>query len=177
MELLRIDLTGEQLQLHSPPGSIPFQHGLMGVAVSPKRVEGRDHTVVQLLLDDDLDDFDDDLLDGPLVAELRTPAGDLVTRELFDHDRFRRRLHAERTNGGHELHGVLVLTGGELPPHYIRLAFLRHGLDETGGCVLCIVRADRDELLWGIETGHATGAITDGERRSLITSIDQRHPG
>lgn len=176
MEILRVDLTGAELQVHAPPGSTPAEHGVIGVAVSPKRVDGHDHTVVQLLLDDDVDGFDDDLLDGPLIAELRTPAGDLVTRELFDHDRFRRDLHAERAAGVSDLHGVLVLTNGELPPHYIRLAFLRQPLDETGGCVLVIVCTHRDELLDGIERGFAAGSITDAERRSLLTGIDQRHP-
>lgn len=173
---MRIELEGVQLQRHCSPGSPAADHGILGASVSPKQVDGAAHMVVQLLLDDDLDDFDDDLLDGPLVAELRTPAGDLVTRELFDHDSFRRRLHAERQSGERNLHGVLVLTNGELPPHYIRLAFLRQPVDQTAGCILVIVRAERDSLLAGIEAGHANGAITDSERRSLLTSIDQRHP-
>lgn len=176
MELLRTDLPGRPMQVETAPGSVPFERGILGIAVSPKDIEGSEHTVVQLLLDDDQAGFDRALLDCPMVAELRTPAGDVITRELFDHDRFRSQLHQERQAGGNELRGVLVLTGGELPPPYIRLAFLAVPVTDTGGCSLFVVRTERDDLLAAIDAGHADGSLTDREHRGLRTTVEQRHP-
>ncbi len=163
--------------MQTAPGDGPFLAGVLGVALSPKVIDGSEHTVVQLLLDDDRPAFDDSLLDCPLVAEIRTPAGDIVTRELFDHDEFRRRLHAERADGGHELRGVLLLTGGQLPPAYLRLAFLSIPVGDTDGCALAVVRSGRDDLMDAIDAGRLDGSLADSEFRSLSTMIDQRHPG
>src|SRR3546814_17064049 len=86
--------------------------------------------------------FDRTLLDSPLVAELRTPSGDVVVRDLFDHDRFRHDLRADQEAGGRVLRGVLVLTGGELPPPHVRLAFLPGSVSGTAGTTLAVVRTD-----------------------------------
>lgn len=176
VELLRTELPGRPIQAETAPGSPPFERGILGAAVSPKTIDGTEHTVVQLLFDDDHPTFDPSLLDCPLVAELRTPAGDVVTRELFDHDRFRRQLQEERATGGKELRGVLVLTGGELPPPYIRLAFLTVPVAETAGCELVVIRSERDALAAAIHAGHADGSLTDREHRGLLTTVEQRHP-
>src|SRR5690349_20469098 len=100
------------------------RHGLLGVDVRGRSIDGQDQTVVQILLDDDRPGFDPTLLDAPMVAELTDPDGRTVATEPFDHDRFRQRLRAERDAGESVLRGVLVLTDGELPPPYVRLAFL-----------------------------------------------------
>jgi hypothetical protein len=84
-------------------------------------------------------------------------AGDLVARELFDHDAFRRRLYAEREAEGDQLHGVLVLSEGELPPPYLRLAFLPVPLAGTAGHTLSVVRSARTELIDGIEAAFCRG--------------------
>ena len=96
MELLKVEMSGVPAQAETATGSGPYDAGVLGLAVHPKEIDGLEHTVVQLMLDDDRSGFDPALLGCPLVAEVRTPAGDLVARELFDHDAFRRRLHAER---------------------------------------------------------------------------------
>lgn len=175
MELIQIALGGQPSQMQTAPGDPSFEAGLLGVALSPKDIDGTAHTVVQAMFDDDRPGFDRSLLDCPLMAEVRTPAGDVVTRELFDHDEFRRALHAERADGGNELRGVLLLTGGELPPAYLRLAFLDIPVEETAGCSLVLVRSDRDDLVEAIDAGRADGSLRDEEHRSLTTMIDQRH--
>lgn len=176
MELIRIALGGRPSQMQTAPGDPSYEAGVLGVALSPKTIDGDEHTVVQLMLDDDRPGFDRTLLDCPLVAEIRTPAGDVVTRELFDHDVFRQRLHDERAVGGDELRGVLLLTDGQLPPAYLRLAFLTVPVADTDGCLLAVVRSDRDDLVAAIDAGHAAGALADSEFRSLSTMIEQRHP-
>ena len=176
MELLHLALGGQPSQMQTAPGDPPFDAGLLGVALSPKDIDGTPHTVVQAMFDDDRPGFDSSLLDCPLTAEIRTPAGDVVTRELFDHDTFRRALHAERAGGGNELRGVLLLTGGELPPAYLRLAFLDLPIGDTAGCSLVIARSDRDDLVEAIDAGLQDGSLSDGEHRSLATMIEQRHP-
>ncbi|MDZ7674509.1 MAG: hypothetical protein U5K30_05520 [Acidimicrobiales bacterium] len=176
MELIRIRSMGTPAQVQTSPGDAPFEHGVLGVAMSPKEIDGVEHTVVQLMLDADRPGFDQTLLDGPVVAEIRTPAGDVVTRDLFDHDEFRHRLHAERAEGGDELRGVLLLTNGELPPRYLRLAFLTTPVADTDGCDLIITRHDRDELLEAVDESHANGALADHEHQSLRVTIEQRHP-
>ena len=94
--LARIDLTGAPLQLmaHDVPGVLA--DGVLGVDVRAGSVEGADHTVVQVMLDDDRPGFDRTLLDGPLLADVVDAAGSLAARELLDHDRFRQELRAER---------------------------------------------------------------------------------
>ena len=167
---------GRPAQMQTQPGSAEYDAGILGAALSPKMIDGSEHTVVQVMLDDDRPGFDPTLLDCPLVAEIRTPAGDVVTRELFDHDRFRKELHAERAAGGDELRGVLLLTDGELPPSYLRLAFLDVPLGDTGGCELVVVRPSRDGLIEAIDEGRADGSLTEHEHRGLLTTIEQRHP-
>ena len=105
-------------------------HGVMGVDVASRTIDGHHWTVVQLLLDDDHPLFDRTLLDAPIVAEVRThghgPGNEPVALALepFDHDRFRQQLQREHAAGESTTRGVLVRTGGELPPPYVRLAFL-----------------------------------------------------
>lgn len=167
---------GRPAQMQTQPGSPEFEHGVLGAALSPKMIDGTEHTVVQVMLDDDRPAFDRSLLDCPLVAEIRTPAGDVVTRELFDHDRFRRDLHDERAAGGDELRGVLLLTNGELPPAYLRLAFLDVPIADTEGCRLVVVRSTRDDLLEAVDAGRVDGSISEREHRGLTITIEQRHP-
>ncbi|MFP5579587.1 MAG: hypothetical protein ACLGIZ_15350, partial [Acidimicrobiia bacterium] len=112
MDLLRLELIGGPGRVETAVGSPAWERGVLGVDVSALAVEGEDHTVVQVLFDDDAPGFDGTLLDSPLVAELRTPSGDVVVRDLFDHDRFRHELRADQEAGGRVLRGVLVLTGG-----------------------------------------------------------------
>ncbi|WP_436793813.1 hypothetical protein [Actinospongicola halichondriae] len=176
MELIRIMLAGRPLQMQTSPGDAAFEGGLLGVAVSPKTIDGTEHSVVQAMFDDDRPGFDQTLLDCPMVAEIRTPAGDVVTRELFDHDVFRQALHAERAVGGDDLRGVLLLTGGALPPAYLRLAFLTLPVADATDCALVISRFDRDELVAAIDGGQADGSLSATDHRSLSTMIDQRHP-
>lgn len=177
MELIRLALGGQPSQMQTAPGDPPFEAGLLGVALSPKDIDGSPHTVVQAMFDDDRPGFDTTLLGCPLTAEIRTPAGDVVTRELFDHDAFRHELHAERASGGNELRGVLLLTGGQLPPAYLRLAFLDLPIGDTDGCTLVVSRSERNELVEAIDAGLQDGSLSDAEHRSLSTMIEQRHPG
>ena len=156
MELLKVELSGVAAQAETATGSDPYDLGVLGVAVHPKQIDGLEQTVVQMMFDDDRSGFDPSLIDCPLVAEVWSSAGDLVARELFDHDAFRRRLYAEREAEGDQLHGVLVLSEGELPPPYLRSA--------------------RTELIDGIEAAFAEGSLTDRQRRHLIVAIEQRHP-
>lgn len=176
MELLRIRSMGRPAQMQTAPGSPPFEHGVLGAAMSPKPIDGNEHTVVQLMLDDDRPGFDRSLLDCPLVAEIRTPGGEVLTRELFDHDRFRQGLRDERVAGGDELRGVLLLTDGELPPAYLRLAFLSVPVPDTEGCDLVVTRSERDALLGAIDAGRDDGSLREDEHRGLRTTIEQRHP-
>jgi hypothetical protein len=176
VELIRVRSTGGAAQVQTVVGSPPFEAGVLGVALSPKVVDGSERTVVQLMLDDDRGGFDRSLLDCPLVAEVRTPAGDLVTRDLFDHDGFRRRLSDERSQGGDELRGVLVITAGELPPAYLRLAFLDLPVAHTAGCDVVVTRHQRDRLLDVVDRAFADGSVDEREHHGLRTTIEQRHP-
>ena len=176
MELLRLELSGRTGQVETPPGSPPHELGLLGVDVSTLVLDEVEHVVVQALFDDDTPGFDRTLLSHPLVAELLGPDGSLVLRELFDHDRFRQDLRAERDAGIDDLRGVLVLTGGELPPHYIRLAFLPLPVADTAGTTLVLRRTDVEALVAGVEVAHTRGEVDDDERRSLLLTIEQRHP-
>lgn len=166
--------TGAQMQ--TSPGDQAFEAGVLGVALSPKDIDGAEHTVVQVMLDDDRPGFDRGLLDDPMLAEVRTPGGDVVTRDLFDHDDFRRRLHTEKETGGDDLRGVLLLTGGELPPAYLRLAFLGLPVADTEDCDVVVSRQDRDGLLEAVDAGAEHGTLTEAEHRNLRTMIEQRHP-
>ena len=176
MELLRVELSGVAAQAETATGSDPYERGVLGISVDSKRIEGTDHTVMQVMFDDDRPGFDARTLECPLVAEIRSPAGDLITRELFDHDAFRQRLRADRDTGGNDLRGVLLLTDGELPPAYLRFAFLDTALGHLGGCTLVVARSDRDDLVASIEQGYGEGLLTDEEYQGLMTTIDQRHP-
>jgi len=175
VELIRAELGGGPGRSMVAPGSPGGRDGLVGVDVSPRDVDGVAHTVVQLLLDDDVPGFDRGLLDGPMVAELAD--GDrVVAREAFDHDVFRRRLLAERQAGTSTTRGILVLTEGEPPPPWVRLAFLPVAIESTAGQTLRIVTTTVPELLAGVDEAYGRGEVTDEERRALIVSIEQRHP-
>lgn len=177
MDLLRLELIGGPGRVETAPGSPAWERGVLGVDVTARPVEGIEHTVVQVLFDDDAPAFDRALLDAPLVAELRDPRGNVVVRELFDHDRFRRELLAEQQAGESERRGVLVLTGGELPPPYVRLAFLPTPIADTEGTDLAVVRTDVPDLVMAVDDALERGEIDEVEHRGLLTSIEQRHPG
>ena len=97
---------------------------LVGIDVTRRAVDGVEHTVVQVLLDDDRPDFAPAFYDAPIVADVVHPDGSVVARELLDHDRFRRQLAAEREEGRSERRGVLLLDDGQVPEPWVRLAFL-----------------------------------------------------
>ncbi len=176
MDLLRLELIGGPGRVETAPGSPASARGVLGVDVTDITVEGEEHTAVQVLFDDDVPGFEVSLLDGPLVAELRNPAGDVVVRDLFDHDRFRRELLAEQQAGESERRGVLVLTGGELPPHYVRLAFLPMALADTEGTTLAVVPTEVHELRSAVDDALERNEIDEVEHRALLVSIEQRHP-
>lgn len=163
---------GRSMVSPSSPGG---RDGVVGVDVSPREVDGVAHVVVQLLLDDDVPGFDRTLLDRPMVAELALD-GRVVAREAFDHDVFRRRLVAERAAGTSTTRGILVLTDGEPPPPWVRLAFLPVPISATAGHTLRIVTTTVVELLAGVDESYGRGEVTDDERQALIVSIEQRHP-
>jgi hypothetical protein len=149
--------------------------GLVGVDVAETQVDGAPRTVVQLLFDDDQPSFDRTLLDAPIVAEVVGADGAPLAREPFDHDAFRRQLRAEQEAGESTTRGVLLLTGGELPPAWVRLAFLPLPLERTAGTRLVLRRTTVEELRAGVEQAHAAGTVEDGERHALLTVIDQLH--
>lgn len=176
VELLRLELTGAPLRMTSEDGPSTSTPGLLGVDVAPREVDGVAHTVVQVLFDDDTPGFDAALLDAPLIADLVEGDGTVVARELLDHDRFRRQLRAERDLGRSNLRGVLVLTGGSLPPPWVRLAFLPVDVAVTAGRQLVLRRSSVPDLLAGVDAAYAAGELTDDERRTAVTSVEQRHP-
>lgn len=175
MELARVALTGTPLRVEADGSTGALGPGLLGVDVAAAAVDGAPHTVVQVLLDDDAAGFDRTLLDGLLVAEVLDDDA-VRAREPFDHDAFRRRLQAERDAGERTTRGVLLLTGGELPPPWIRLAFLPVAMADTAGAALVIRRTTPAELVAGVEEAYALGELTDDERRSVLTVIDQHLP-
>jgi hypothetical protein len=183
MELISIPLAGgpAQVMVQDLP-AVAGPHGVLGIDVASRTIDGHHWTVVQLLLDDDHPLFDRTLLDTPVVAEVRThghaDCGSAVALavEPFDHDAFRRQLAAEHAAGEHTTRGVLVRTGGELPPPYVRLAFLPIELAETAGADLLVRRTTVAELVAGVEAAFARGDITDDDRRALLVAIEQRHP-
>jgi hypothetical protein len=69
-----------------------------------------------------------------------------------------------------------VLPGGELPPHYLRLAFLPVPVEETAGTTLAVVRTDVPDLVTAVDDALEREEITEAEHRSLLTAIEQRHP-
>lgn len=175
VELLSIELTGAPVRVtfEDDPAVSP---GLIGIDVAAREIDGVDHTVVQVLLDDDAPGFDDSLLAAPVVVDLVAADGVVLARELLDHDRFRRQLRAERDLGRSTLRGVLVLTDGSLPPPWVRLGFLPVELASTATTRLVLRRSTVPDLLAGVDAAHAAGELTDDERRTAITSIEQRHP-
>lgn len=177
LELLATPLTGGPVRaMARDQGAIAGPHGVIGVDVAERAIDGQTFTAVQLLLDDDHPLFDRALLDGPVVAVATAADGTVLAREPFDHDAFRRRLLAERTAGESTTRGVLVRTGGELPPPYVRLAFLPIALAATAGGRLVVHQTTVADLLAGIEAAHADGQVTDRERQALLASVEQRHP-
>jgi len=178
-ELIRVDLDGGPIQvLAKDQPSTPGVHGVVGVDVSSRTIDHHPWTVVQVLLDDDHPLFDPSLLDAPLVAEIHGHhgLGAALAVEPFDHDEFRQRLAREQAAGESTTRGVLVRTGGELPPPYVRLAFVPLALAETATTTLVVRRTTVADLVAGAEAAHAAGAIGDDERRALLVSIEQRHP-
>lgn len=176
MDLLRLELIGGPGRVETAVGSPAWDRGVLGVDVSSLSVEGVDHTAVQVLFDDDAPAFDRALLDAPLVAELRTPSGDVVVRDLFDHDRFRHALRTDQESGRSELRGVLVITAGELPPPYVRLAFLPVDVGGTAGTTLAVVRTDVPDLVMAVDDALEREEIDETEHGALLTTIEQRHP-
>lgn len=178
MELISTPLDGGPTQVLVQDPSSDGPHGVVGIDVAARTIDGTHWTVVQLLLDDDHPLFDRTLLEAPVVAELRGrhPDPAVLALEPFDHDAFRRQLQHERTTGETTTRGVLVLTSGQLPPAYVRLAFLPLELAQTAGTELVVRRTTVAELVAGAEAAHARGEITDDERRSLLIGIEQRHP-
>lgn len=176
IELARLPLAGRPARRMADEPGPALGPGVLGVDVSPRSVDDVAHTVVQLLLDDDQAGFDQSLLDTPVVADVLAADGTLVARELFDHDRFRRRLRRERDDGGAELRGVLVLTDGELPPPWVRMAFLRVPLDSTAGTELVVARSTADELATAVHDSHAAGLIGESDRATALMTLEQRHP-
>lgn len=177
MDLAQLDLTGRPAQVLAEDDRSPMgRHGVLGIDVTGRTLDGEDHTVVQVLLDDDRPGFDPTLLHGPMVAEVRRPDGTVLAQEPFDHDRFRRQLQDERRAGTSLTRGILVLTDGELPPPWVRLAFLPIEVTATAGSVLTVRRTTVVELLEAVDRAYARGEITDQERQALVVTIDQRHP-
>lgn len=183
MELISLALSGGPAQVMvSDQVAVTGPHGVLGVDVASRTIDGHHWTVVQLLLDDDHPLFDRELLDAPMVAEVRTHGHEdcggpvALALEPFDHDAFRRRLQAEHAAGESTTRGVLVRTGGELPPPYVRLAFLPIELAQTAGADLIVRRTNVAELVAGVEAAYANGDITDADRRALLITIEQRHP-
>ncbi len=177
MQLASLSLTGGPTRIMvSDEPALTGPHGVVGVDVAARTIDGRAWTVVQLLLDDGHPLFDRSLLNAPVVAEVVDVDGVVVAVEPFDHDRFRRRLHQERLDETSTTRGVLVLTDGQLPPPYVRLAFVAMDQETTAGGRLVIRRTTTAELVAGAEAAYAAGEITDDECRALLTTIEQRHP-
>ncbi len=179
MLLASIPLTGRPSRAMAgddPPGPAELADGILGVAVDATIVDGAAHTVVQVLLDDDRADFDPLLLDAPVVAEVVTPAGDVVARELLDHDAFRRALLEERERGESVRRGVLLLDAGELPAPWVRLAFLPVPLERGEGTTLLLRRSTVAALLEGVEQALRDGDLTDAEGVAARTAIEHLHP-
>ena len=177
VRLFQIGLTGEPQQVLAPIGADDgLPAGVMGIDVSRRVVRGEAQLVVQLLLDDEAGGFDPALLDAPVIAEVFTADGRTVAREPFDHDRFRRRLRDELADGRQVTRGVLVLERGELPPPWIRLAFLPIELASAPGCTLVVRTTTRADLVTGVDNAYSAGELSDEERTTMLTSIDQRHP-
>ena len=175
--LAQIELSGRPAQFLAEDERSPLgRHGVLGLDITGRVIDGQPQTVVQVLLDDDRPGFDPTLLDGPMVAELRDPGGAVLAQEPFDHDRFRQRLLDERRAGESLMRGILVLTDGELPPPWVRLAFLPIEIATTERSVLTVRRTTVTELLEGVDRAYARGEITDQERQALVVTIDQRHP-
>jgi hypothetical protein len=175
-ELARIELSGRSLRAMATEGSVAEASGVVGVDVAERTVDDAIYTVVQVLFDDDRPGFDHGQLDGPLLAEVLDTHGAVVGREPFDHDQFRRTLHDEQQAGTSVTRGVLVRNDGELPPPWVRLAFLPLAVTATAGATLVVRRTSADELRAGVEQAYAHGEIGDDERLAVLTSIDQRHP-
>lgn len=183
MLLASIPLTGRATRTMAPRAepadaageAAELADGILGVALDATTVDGTAHTVVQVMLDDDSDDFDRGLLDAPMVAEVVTPVGDVVARELLDHDAFRRALRDERERGESVRRGVLLLDAGALPEPWMRLAFLPVPIERTGGTTLQLRRSTVDELLDGVERALADGLMTDAEGVAARTTIEHLH--
>lgn len=175
--LARVELSGgpARVSFVDDGGASPHR-GVMGIDVAPRTIDDTRYTVVQLLLDDDVAGFDHSLLDGPLVADLVDRTGHVLVREPFDHDQFRRELLRERAAGESVRRGVLVLTEGEPPPPWIRLAFLPAAIEATVDTSVEVRRTSVAELRAGVEAAFAEGLVNEDERRTLLLTIEHRHP-
>jgi hypothetical protein len=176
VQLASIELTGAPVRVMGGNGSAGLAAGVLGVDVRSTSVDGAERVVVQVLLDDDHPDFDRGLYDAPMVVDVLGADATMLASELADHDRFRRALRDEREQGRSERRGVLLLTDGELPAPWVRLAFLALSLASTRGATLVLRRASTEELVDGVERAYADGAITDAERSAARSTIEHLHP-
>ncbi len=179
--LLRVHLTGSQLRLHSDVNSgVVEETGILGVDISPRQIGGVDYSVVQLILDDEHGGDGPGLLDSPLVADVMAPGAGgedpPLARALFDHAEFREKLRSEHEAGESETRGILIINEGELPPPWIRMAFVELPLRITAGMDLVVHRSTVEELVAGIEKSFAEGLATETQRRDMLISIGQHHP-
>lgn len=176
VRLATIELTGAPVRVMTGDSPGVLADGILGVDVRGTSVEGAPHVVVQVLLDDDRPDFDPALYDAPVVVDVLGGDAGMLASELADHDRFRRALRDERDQGRPQRRGVLLLTDGELPERWVRLAFLALPIAATSGATLVLRRAAPEELVDGVERAYADGAIGDDERAAALTTIEHLHP-
>lgn len=176
MLLAEIELAGSPVRVMAADDGAQLAGDVLGVDVTRRRIGGAEHTVVQVLLDDDRPAFDRALYDAPVLVDVVGRDGELVGRELLDHDRFRRALRDERDAGVDERRGVLLLTDGALPERWVRLAFVPVPLVATAGASLRLRRTTVDDLVAGVEQATLDGVMTDAERSTVLTTIDQLHP-
>ncbi len=184
MELISLALSGGPAQIMvSDQSAVTGPHGVLGVDVASRTIDGHHWTVVQLLLDDDHPLFDRELLDAPVVAEVRTHghadcggpvalprARALRPRRLpppAPGRTGRRRVHDPGRPRPYRWRAAAALRAPRVPPD-------RAGPDRRSD--LIVRRTTVAELVAGVEAAYAKGDITDDDRRALLITIEQRHP-
>ena len=70
---------------------------------------------------------------------------------------------------------MLVLTRGELPPPWIRLAFLPVALSATAGGWLVLSRTTAEIAAGRVEAATAASEMTDGEHATAAPTIERLH--